>query len=104
MTRETRANAAIGATLLLAIIGHGAFLQGSVTAVRADVAELREEVRADVAELRTEVRADVAELRDDMTALRADVTELRERMARIEGAVDILTAFLADQERARKEG
>ena len=94
MTRETRANAAIGATLLLAIIGHGAFLQASVAAVRADVAELRTEVRADVAELRTEVRGDVA-------AVRADVSELRERMARLEGAVDILTAFLVERERAR---
>ena len=92
MTRETKANAAIGATLLLAIIGHGAFLQGSVAAVRDDVAELR-----------TEVRADVAEVRADVAALRADLSELRERMARIEGAVDILTAFLVDRERARKD-
>ena len=83
MTRETRANAAIGATLLLAIIGHGAFLQASVAAVRSDVAELRTEVRGDVA------------------AVRADVSELRERMARLEGAVDILTAFLVERERTR---
>ena len=80
MTRETIAIGAVGATLLVALVGLGALL------------------RADVAELRTEVRADVAELR-------ADVADVRERMARLEGAVGVLTEFLVDRERRRdREG
>ena len=76
MTRETIAIGAVGATLLVAQVGLGALL------------------RADVAELRTEMRADVAEIR-------ADVADLRERMARLEGAVGVLTEFLVDRERRR---
>ena len=80
MTRETIAIGAVGATLLVALVGLGALL------------------RADVAELRTEVRADVA-------GIRADVADVRERMARLEGAVGLLTEFLVDRERRRdREG
>ena len=77
MTRETIAIGAVGATLLVALVGLGALL------------------RADVAELRTEMRADVAEIR-------ADVADVRERMARLEGAVGVLTEFLVDRERRRE--
>ena len=76
MTRETIAIGAVGATLLVAQVGLGTLL------------------RADITELRTEVRADVAEIR-------ADVADLRERMARLEGAVGVLTEFLVDRERRR---
>ena len=80
MTRETIAIGAVGATLLVALVGLGALL------------------RADVAELRTEIRADVA-------GIRADVADVRERMARLEGAVGVLTEFLVDRERRRdREG
>ena len=91
MTRETIAIGAVGATLLVALVGLGALL-------RADITELRDEVRTDVAELRIEVRADVAEIR-------ADVADVRERLARLEGAVEVLTEFLVDRERRRdREG
>ena len=73
MTRETTAIGAVEATL----VGLGALL------------------RADVAELRAEVRADMAEIR-------ADVADVRERMARLEGAVGVLTEFLVDRERRRE--
>ena len=33
-------------------------------------------------------------------ALRRDMADVRERLARLEGAVDILTKFLIDRERA----
>ena len=79
MTRETIAIGAVGATLLVALVGLGALL------------------RADITELRAEVRADVAEIR-------ADVADLRERMARLEGAVGVLTEFLVDRERRREQG
>ncbi len=32
-------------------------------------------------------------------AMRRDIVDLRERMARLEGAVDVLTNFLIDRER-----
>ena len=87
MTRETIAIGAVGATLLVALVGLGALL------------------RADVAELRTEVRADMAEIRADVGGLRADVADVRERMAHLEGAVGVLTEFLVDRERRRdREG
>ena len=35
--------------------------------------------------------------------LESGVTDLRERLARLEGAVDILTKFLIDRESGRKE-
>ena len=35
--------------------------------------------------------------------LESGVTDLRERVARLEGAVDILTKFLIDREAGRKE-
>ena len=78
MTRETIAIGAVGATLLVALVGLGALL------------------RTDITELRTEMRADVAEIR-------ADVADLRERMARLEGAVGVLTEFLVDRERRRNQ-
>ena len=69
MTRETIAIGAVGATLLVALVGLGALL-----------------------------RADVA-------GIRADVADVRERMARLEGAVGLLTEFLVDRERRRdREG
>ena len=76
MTRETIAIGAVGATLLVALVGLGALL------------------RSDITELRAEVRADVAEIR-------ADVADVRERLARLEGAVGVLTEFLVDRERRR---
>lgn len=91
MSNETIAITAVGATLLAATVGMGAFTFNAISGVRAevgvlrtDVAELRTEVRADVAELRTEVRSDVAELR-------ADMADLRERMARLEGLFEGFT-------------
>ena len=76
MTRETIAIGAVGATLLVALVGLGALL-----------------------------RADVAELRIEVGELRADVADVRERMAHLEGAVGVLTEFLVDRERRRdREG
>ena len=74
MSNETIAITAVGATLLVATVGMGAFTFNAISGVRTEVGVLR----TDVAELRTEVRSDVAELR-------ADVADLRERMARLEG-------------------
>ena len=98
MSNETIAIAAVGATLLAATVGMGAFtfnaisgVRGDVAVLRGDVAELRTEVRADVAELRAEFRADVVEVRADVAALRADVDDLRERMARLEGLFEGFT-------------
>ena len=34
-------------------------------------------------------------------SMRRDIADLRERMARMEGAVDLLTQFLIDRERSR---
>ena len=63
VSKETTAIAAVGATLLVATLGMGAFMFNAIAGVRGDVAALR----TDVAELRT------------------DVDDLRERMARLEG-------------------
>ena len=73
MSNETIAIAAVGATLLVATVGMGAFTFNAISGVRAEVAEFRTEVRADVAELR------------------ADVDDLRERMARLEGLFEGFT-------------
>ena len=73
MSNETIAIAAVGATLLAATVGMGAFTFNAISGVRGDVAELRTEVRSDVA------------------ALRADVGDLRERMARLEGLFEGFT-------------
>lgn len=73
MSNETIAIAAVGATLLAATVGMGAFTFNAISGVRTDVAELRTEVRSDVAELR------------------ADVADLRERMARLEGLFEGFT-------------
>ena len=35
-------------------------------------------------------------------SLHRDIADLRERMARLEGAVDVLTKFLVERERARE--
>ena len=82
MTRETIAIGAVGATLLVALVGLGALL-------RADVAEIRRKNGA----------------RRMERELRADVADVRERMAHLEGAVGVLTEFLVDRERRRdREG
>ena len=80
MSNETIAITAVGATLLAATLGMGAFTFNAISGVRAEVGVLR----TDVAELRTEVRADVA-------ALRTDFGDLRERMARLEGLFEGFT-------------
>lgn len=80
VSNETTAIAAVGATLLAATVGMGAFTFNAISGVRAEVVVLR----TDVAELRTEVRSDVADLR-------ADVADLRERMARLEGLFEGFT-------------
>ena len=85
MSNETIAIAAVGATLLAATVGMGAFTFNAISGVRGDVAALR----IDVAQLRTEVRADVAELR-------TDVDDLRERMARLEGLFEGFTGRVGD--------
>lgn len=77
MSRETIAIAAVGATLLVATMGMGAFMFNAISAVRGDVADLR-----------LEVRSDVADLRADMADLRTDMADLSERMARLEGRFD----------------
>lgn len=41
-------------------------------------------------------------LHRDVAGLHRDMSDLRERMARLEGAVDVLTKFLVDRERARE--
>ena len=91
VSNDTTAIAAVGATLLAATVGMGAFTLNAISGVRTEVAVLR----IDVAELRTEVRADVAELRaevrGDMAELRVDVADLRERMARLEGPFEGFT-------------
>ena len=107
MSNETIAITAVGATLLAATVGMGAFTFNAISGVRTevavlrtDVAELRTEVRTDVAELRTEVRADVAELRtevrSDVAELRTDMADLRERMARLEGLFEGFTGRTGD--------
>ena len=73
MSNETIAIAAVGATLLAATVGMGAFTFNAISGVRTEVAELRTEVRGDVAELR------------------ADVADLRERMVRLEGLFEGFT-------------
>ena len=73
MSNETTAIAAVGATLLAATVGMGAFMFNAISGVRAEVAEFRTEFRADVADLRT------------------DVGDLRERMARLEGLFEGFT-------------
>ena len=40
-------------------------------------------------------------LHRDFTTLQRDFASLRERIAKLEGAVDLLTKFLIDRERAR---
>ena len=40
-------------------------------------------------------------LHRDFTTLQRDFASLRERLARLEGAVDLLTKFLIDREQAR---
>ncbi len=42
-------------------------------------------------------------LHRDFTTLQRDFASLRERLARLEGAVDLLTKFLIDRERACPE-
>ena len=73
VSNETTAIAAVGATLLAATVGMGAFMFSAISGVRAEVAELRAEFRGDVA------------------GLRADVADLRERMARLEGLFEGFT-------------
>ena len=55
--------------------------QNVVTAIRADIAELRSELRSElhseIAELRSEFRSEIAELRSE---LRAEIAELRGMM------------------------
>ena len=41
-------------------------------------------------------------LHRDMRAMEARIGKLAERMARLEGAVDLLTKFLIDRERGRE--
>ena len=98
MSNETTAIAAVGATLLAATVGMGAFTFNAISGVRAevgvlrtDVAELRTEVRADVAEVRADVAELRTEVRSDVAGLRADVGDLRERMARLEGLFEGFT-------------
>ena len=62
MSNETIVIAAVGATLLVATMGMGAFTFNAISGVRGDVAELR-----------------------------ADVADLRERMARLEGLFEGFT-------------
>ena len=69
MSNETIAIAAVGAALLVATVGMGAFTFNAIAGVRGDVAALR----TDVAELHT------------------DVGDLRERMARLEGLFEGFT-------------
>ena len=38
-------------------------------------------------------------LHRDLSSVRSDLADVRERLARLEGAVDILTKFLIDRER-----
>ena len=78
MSNETIAIAAVGATLLAATVGMGAFTFNAISGVRTEVAELRTEVRGDVAELR------------------ADVADLRERMARLEGLFEGFTGRVGE--------
>ena len=42
-------------------------------------------------------------LHRDIGGLRGEVADIRERLARLEGAVDVLTKFLIDRERGKEK-
>ena len=42
-------------------------------------------------------------LQRDIGGLRGEVADIRERLARLEGAVDVLTKFLIDRERGKEK-
>ena len=98
MRRETMEVAAIGATLLIAVLGMGTFTHQAVSGVRADVTLLRGEL-SDVRNRRTfaakssDVRGEVSDLRSEVADFRERVTravgDLGARMARLEGALGI---------------
>ena len=46
---------------------------------------------------------DIGGLHRDIGGLRGEMAGIRERLARLEGAVDILTKFLIDRERAKEK-
>ena len=74
VSNETIAIGAVGATLLAATVGMGAFMFSAVSGVRAEVAEVR----------------------TDVAALRTDVADLRERMARLEGLFEGFTGRVGE--------
>ena len=89
MRRETMEVAAVGATLLVAVLGMGTFTHHAVSGVRADVTLLRGELRGEIAGIRGEVsdlRSEVADFRERVTRA---VGDLGARMARLEGALGI---------------
>lgn len=89
MTRETREVTAVGATLLIAVLGMGTFTHQAVSGVRDDVTVLRGEMAI--------MRGEMADVRGEVTDLRSEVADFRERMTR---AVGDLGARLARLEGA----
>ena len=96
MRRETMEVAAVGATLLVAVLGMGTFTHQAVSGVRADVTLLRGEL----SDVRGELRGEIADIRGEVSDLRSEVADFRERvtlavgdlgrrMARLEGALGI---------------
>ena len=96
MRRETMEVAAVGATLLVAVLGMGTFTHQAVSGVRDDVTLLRGEVselRSDVSDVRSELHGEIADIRREMADFRERVTralgDLGARLARLEGALGI---------------
>ena len=95
--------AAVGATLLIAVLGMGTFTHQAVSGVRADVTLLRgdmSEVRGELRGQIDDIRDEVSDLRGEVSDLRSDVADFRERvtravgdlgarMARLEGALGV---------------
>lgn len=100
MRRETKEVAAVGATLLIAVLGTGTFTHQAVSAVRDDVTLLRgdmHDVRGELRDVRGELRGEIADVRGEVSGLRSEVADFRERVTR---AVGDLGARLARLEGA----
>ena len=107
MRRETMEVAAVGATLLIAVLGTGTFTHQAVSAVRDDVTLLRgdmHDVRGELRDVRGELRGEIADVRDEIADIRGEVSGLRSEVSdfreRVTRAVGDLGARLARLEGA----
>ena len=99
---ETIAVVGVGVALLSVVVAGWADTRNGLSAMRAEIDDLRVEVKQDIADLRGEVKQDIADLRaevkQDIGALRLewkeDIAELRADVRRLDGRIDELNVRL----------